>query len=324
MRQNSSEAGLTATNQRGAPIAAIVIARKELMLLSLVFWACFSGSAFLLIGLVLIRRELTPALGLNKVIVLGYVFVAAPLAVFGTEHLLAPRSLMDLVPSWIPAPLFWTYFVGIALFAAALSLIVRKHLRWSALLLALMFFIFALSMDVPGVIAHAKERLSWTLMLRETAFAGGALALAGAARQDSVRISSALIAIGRVCVAVPLIFFSIEHFAFAKFAPGVPLEKLSPNWVPIPEFWAYAVGAVLFFAGVGMLFNWRTRIAAVSVGLVMTFLTVFLYFPIFVKAFGTPQALDELNYVGDTLLFGGTALLLGIAVTQSRQRSEID
>jgi len=280
------------------------------MFSSLVFWSSIAGSAFLLMGLLLIRRELSCAIGLDKVIVLGYVFVAAPLAAFGTEHLLAARSIMELVPTWIPAPMFWTYFVGIALFAAALSFIVRKHLRWSALLLAIMFFIFVLSMDLPGVIAHAKERLSWTLMLRETAFAGGALALAGA-----VRSSKALIAIGRVCVAVPLIFFSIEHFVFAKFAPGVPLEKLSPNWVPLPEVWAYAVGAVLLSAGTGMLFNRRTRIAAASVGIVMTFLTVCFYFPIFVKALGTTQALEELNYVGDTLFFGGTVLLLGIAAT---------
>jgi hypothetical protein len=54
-----------------------------------------------------------------------------------------------------------------------------------------------------------------------------------------------------------------------------------------------------------MLFNWRTRIAAASVGVVMTFLTLFLYFPLFVKALGTAQSLEELNYVGDTLLFGG-------------------
>jgi len=290
------------------------------MLSSLVFWASLSGLAFLVIGLVFIWRELTPSLGLNNVIVLGYAFVAGPLAAFGTEHLLAPRSIMGLVPSWIPAPLFWTYFVGIALFAAALSLAVRRCVRWSALLLALMFFIFVLSMDVPGVVENAKERLSWTLMLRETAFAGGALSLAGWARQDNIRVSKALIAIGRICVAVPLIFYSVEHFVFPKFAPGVPLEKMTPNWVPIPEFWAYAVGAVLLVAGVGMLFNWRTRIAAASVGVVMTFLTLFLYFPIFVKALGTSEALEGLNYVGDTLFFGGTVLLIGIAASQSPQQ----
>ncbi len=289
------------------------------MLSSLVFWSSVSGSVFLLAGLVLIRTELIAASGLDKVILLGYAFEAVPLAAFGTEHLLSARTIMTMVPSWIPAPLFWTYFVGVGLFAAALSFVVRKQVRWSGLLLALMFFIFVATMDLPGVIAQPHDRLSWTLMLRETAFAGGPLALAGAAWQrNSNRSASALIAIGRICVAVPLIFYSIEHFVFPKSAPGVPLEKMTPNWVPIPEFWAYAVGVVLLVAGVAMLLNWRTRVAAASVGLVMALLTLFLYFPIFMKALGTPQAMDELNYVGDTLFFGGTVLLVGIAVIQSR------
>jgi uncharacterized membrane protein len=303
------------------------------MFSGLVFWASCLGSAVLLAGLVLIRKEFAAARGLDKVILLGFPFEAAPLAVFSMEHLLTPRALMGMVPSWIPAPLFWTYFVGFALLAAALSFTARKQLRWSALLLAIMFFIFVATMDIPGVIANAKARLPWTLMLRESAFAGGALALAGWARQQNVRqnnvrqdnlqISKTMIAIGRTCVAVALIVYSIEHFVFPKFAPGVPLPKMTPGWVPLPEFWAYAVGVVLLVAGVAMLFNWRTQTAAASVGLVMAFLTLFLYFPIYVKELGTADALEGLNYVGDTLFFGGTVLLIGIAASQSRRQVRV-
>ena len=280
---------------------------------NLVFWGCVSGSLFLLVGLVLVRAEMIRASGPDKLLLLGYAFVAASLAVFGTEHLVAADLLVALVPSWMPAPLFWTYFVGVGLFAAAASFIARRMLPWSALLLAIMFFIFVLSMDLPAVIETADERLPWTLMLREAAFGGGALALAGMARKDNVRMSRVLIAIGRTCVAVALIVYSIEHFAFPTFAPGVPLTKLTPDWVPVPQLWAYAVGVVLLASGTAMLFNRRTRTAAAAVGGVMLLLTLFLYFPLLVKAYGTPQALEEMNYVFDTLLFGGTALLVGIA-----------
>ncbi|MFZ0805725.1 MAG: hypothetical protein WAN03_06065 [Candidatus Sulfotelmatobacter sp.] len=291
------------------------------MFSSLVFWSSVSGAVFLVAGLVLIRKEMAAASGLDKVILLGYTFVAAPLAIFGTEHLLSSRAIMQLVPSWIPAPLFWTYFVGIGLFAAAASFVARKQLRWSALLLAIMFFIFVLTMDIPGVIQQPKERLSWTLMLRETAFGGGALALAGWARQENARLSKALIAIGRICVAVALIFYSIEHFIFARNAPGVPLEKMTPNWVPVPQLWAYAVGIVLLVAGAAMLFNQRTQLAATWVGTVMALITLFLYFPIYLQELRTPLALEGLNYVGDTLLFGGIALFVAIAVTPSRRQA---
>jgi uncharacterized membrane protein len=290
------------------------------MFTSLVFWSSVSGLVFLIAGLVLIRKELAAASGLDKVIVLGYAFVAAPLATFGTEHLLSSRAIMQMVPSWIPAPLFWTYFVGIGLFAAAASFVARKQLRWSALLLAIMFFIFVLTMDIPAVIQQPKERLSWTLMLRETAFGGGALALAGWARQENARLSKALIAVGRICVAAALIFYGVEHFVFARNAPGVPLEKMTPNWVPVPQLWAYAVGALLLIAGAAMLFNWRTQMAAAWVGAVMTFITLFLYFPIYLQELGTPLGLEGLNYIGDTLLFGGVVLFVAIAVTPSRRQ----
>lgn len=286
---------------------------------NLVLWASVLGSLVLVVGLVLHRSELTRASGLDKIVVLGYLFVAAPLAVFGTEHLLATRLLAGLVPSWIPAPMFWTYLVGVALFAAAGSLVTTKLVRWSALLLAVMFYIFVLSMDVPGVIDSPDQRLPWTLMLRETAFAGGALALAGSARHDA-RISGVMIAIGRTCVAIPLIVYGVEHFAFPAFAPGVPLKKLTPDWVPVRELWAIAVGAVLLVAGLAMLANRWTRLAAAAVGSVMTFLTLCLYFPLLVRAWGTPQALEEMNYVGDTLLFGGTVLLVGIATANKTRR----
>lgn len=287
----------------------------------LVFWASSLGLAFLLAGLVLMRRELSEAVGLNKVLLLAYPFVAAPLAAFGTEHMLMPREMMTMVPSWIPAPLFWTYFVGFGLYAAALSFTARKYVRWSALLLALMFCIFVLTMDLPAAIESPKSRLFWTLMLRETAFGAGALALAGWARPENPRMSKMFIAIGRIGVAAALIFYSFEHFAFPKFAPGVPLEKMTPSWVPVPEFWAYATGAVLLVAGTAMLLNRHTRTAAAWVGLVMTFLTLFLYFPIYVMVLGTANGLEGMNYVGDTLFFGGTVLLVGIAASPAREQA---
>jgi uncharacterized membrane protein YphA (DoxX/SURF4 family) len=279
-----------------------------------IFWPCFAGLVFLVIGLVSIRRELAAANGLDKLIALGYVFVAAPLAVFAGEHLAGARFLMQLVPPWMPARLFWAYFVGFALLAAALSLSLKKYVRWSAPLLAVMLFLFVLMIHLPNAIAHPKERLFWTLVSRETAFAGGALALAGfTMQQDNLRRSKILIFLARLCVAIPLIFFGVQHLLHPAFAPGVPLAKLTPAWVPFPFFWAYLTGAVLLVAGTAILLNKRSRIAAAYVGLLMTLLTLLLYTPILAMA-SMPQITEGVNYVADTLLFAGTVLLLAMAM----------
>jgi uncharacterized membrane protein len=240
------------------------------------------------------------------------------LAVFAGEHLAGPRFLMELVPPYMPARLFWAYFVGFALLAAALSLSLKKYVHWSAPLLAAMFFLFVLMMDIPASIAHPKNRLFWTLALRETAFGGGALALTGFMMlQDNRRHAKTLISIARFCIGIPLIFYGIEHFLHPEFAPGVPLPKLTPHWVPLPFFWAYLVGAVLLIGGVAIVLNKRSQIAATYVGLVMTLLTLLLYTPILAMVRQSSQIIGELNYVADTLFFAGTILFLAMAIRAS-------
>src|SRR3974377_2068077 len=102
-----------------------------------------AGVAPLIAGLVLARARFQAASGADRVIVLGPVFEAVALAVFAAEHFTAAHDLMPIVPHWLPWRLFWTYFVGAALLAAAISFIAWRHVRWSASLLALLFLIIA-------------------------------------------------------------------------------------------------------------------------------------------------------------------------------------
>jgi uncharacterized membrane protein len=279
------------------------------------FWPCFAGLVFLVLGLIFVRRELAAASGLDKLIALGPVFVAAPLAVFGAEHLAGARVLMGVVPSWIPGRLFWTYFVGFALLAAALSFVVMRFVRWSSLLFAAMIFLFVLLIHVPNVITHPKERIYWVVMLRDLAFGAGGLAYFGTFRGKVDRVSRAVV-VARVCIAVAVVFFGIEYFLHPEVAWGVPLAKLTPAWVPFPFFWAWLDGAVLLVAGLCLLIDKRSRVAATLVGLVMVVVTVVLYTPILAMASGAGQVVEGFNYVADTLLFGGTTLLLAAALPQ--------
>ncbi|MGA9983850.1 MAG: hypothetical protein WBP95_10290, partial [Acidobacteriaceae bacterium] len=82
-----------------------------------------AGVAALVVGLALARRRFAGASGAGKILALGPVFEAVPLAVFAAEHFTAARELAPIVPHWLPWPLFWTYFVGTALLAAAISFI---------------------------------------------------------------------------------------------------------------------------------------------------------------------------------------------------------
>ncbi|MBA3915245.1 MAG: hypothetical protein H0X25_15625 [Acidobacteriales bacterium] len=270
-----------------------------------------TGVAMLAAGLFLVRPRFAEASGADRVLVLGPVFEAVALAIFAAEHFLAARELSTIVPRWMPGALFWTYLVGAALLAAAISFVSWRHVRWSALLLALLFLIIVATIDLPSLPKNVHERLFWTLTLRETAFAAGAMVLAGSQWPGGTASGKALIRLGRSLVACTFVFYAIQHFLFPRFVPGVPLNKLTPAWVPAPRLLAYLVGGTLLASGMGLLIR-RTRPSAAAIaGTMLLLLTIFFYVPILVTEIGSPLAVEGVNYVGDTLLFAATALLAG-------------
>jgi uncharacterized membrane protein len=269
-----------------------------------------AGVAALVAGLALARERLRAAQGVERVLLLGPVFEAVSLAVFAAEHFSAARDLMGIVPRWLPWHLFWTYFVGAAWLASAVSFITWRQVRWSAGLTALLFLIIVATVSLPGLPKHAHERLFWTLCLRETAFAGGAMVLAGSTWPRANRAASALLRVGRGIVGATMIFYALEHFLYPKHVPGVPLEKLTPGWAPALAL-AYAVGISLLVGGVGLFYSRMYRVAAAACGVVLVLLTALFYVPIFVMEMHSELALEGLNYVGDTLLFAATVLLAG-------------
>ena len=88
-----------------------------------------AGVVALVVGLLLVRTRFRATAGPDRALVLGPVFEAVALAVFAAEHFTAAGDLMGIVPRWLPGPLFWTYFVGAAWLAAAISFIAWRLVR---------------------------------------------------------------------------------------------------------------------------------------------------------------------------------------------------
>lgn len=285
--------------------------------MSVQVWAMMgAGLAALVAGLALVRARFRAACGADRVLALGPVFEAVALAIFAAEHFTVARGLMTIVPRWLPGPLFWTYFVGVGLLAAAISFIAWRYVHWSAPLLALFFLIVVATLDLPNVSAGMHDRFFWILTVRESCFAGGAMVLAGSVRPSTSWARTALIRLGRAIVALVMVFYAIEHFLFPRNVPGVPLEKLTPAWVPAPTLLAYLVGIALLLGGIGLLIRRTIRIAAAGTGMMLVLLTAFFYVPILVTEFHSPLVVEGLNYVGDTLLFAATVLLAGFGADQ--------
>lgn len=271
--------------------------------------------AGLVAGLVLVRSRFRTASGVERLIVLGPVFEAVALAIFAAEHFTAARDLASIVPRWLPAHLFWVYFFGAALLAAAVSFILWRWVRWSAALLALFFLIIVVTLDLPGLPTSLHDRFFWILTAREACFAAGAMVLAGSVWPRPSSFGAALIRIGRIIVAAVMLFYAIEHFLFPHHVPGIPLEKLTPAWIPAPVLISWLVGIVLFLGGIGLLIRPTIRIASAGAGVILVLLTAFFYVPILVVEFHSAPV-EGINYIGDTLLFAATLLLAGSTANQ--------
>jgi uncharacterized membrane protein len=301
-----------------------------LALPSTAFWMSAAGLALLVVGLLAAKNDIAQARGIDKLVALTHLCFAIPLAVFGAEHLFGEKLLINLVPSYMPWPSFWVYFVGFALIAASLSIATQIQVRWSGLLLGTMMFLFVAMLHIPGAVA-AGGRIAWTVVVREMSFGGAGWVLAGIALgENRGGQRRTLITVGRVLIAGAAIFFGVEHFLHPLGLPGVPLQKQTPTWIPARAFIDYLTGAFLIVAGVCFLLARKTRMAATFLGAWIVLMVVVIYGPVLIGALADPSngvKVEGLNYFADTLLFGGVILSLARATTpippsaQSKQNS---
>ncbi len=284
---------------------------------AITFWIYVCASLLFIIGLIKIFGELSQEHGVDKIMPFGRLFFAIPIAVFGSEHFTDTADIAPLVPRWIPAHTFWVYLVGLAFLCAALSIAVLVQARLAAALVGMTLLIFVFVMDMPAVVAHSSNRFFWALALRELAFSGGAFAFAMSPwstrpRQPSpAQPIAARTAFPRFFVGIPSLFYGVEHLLHSAYAPGVPLQKLTPEWIPGRIFLSYFVGVILIVAGVCLLVNKKTRTAATSLGLAILLTVLWIYLPMLLRA---PTDVVALNYFFDTLLFCGAILLLANAI----------
>ena len=290
---------------------------------STVIWAYSVFALVLAIGLatLFLRGDWRSARGFDKLMLLGPLFYAAPIAAFGTEHFTLSREIASLVPSFIPWHLFWAYFVGTCFIAAGLSLVTKIQARLAASLLALTFFLFVALMDVPAWVQIPHDRFAAALALRELSFSGGALAPAASLdKRGREGGTSALATIARYFVAVPVLFYSFEQFVHGKYVPGIPLDRLTPAWIIGHSFWTYLAAVVYAVAGIPLLLGKKTRAAAAWIGLTVLVVELAVYLPIGVAYFASLD--NGFNYMADTLMYCGAVLMLAGAMPREKPQQE--
>lgn len=116
----------------------------------------FSGGAFVMAGSFL-NAPSTPnknnlfELLLEKLIPVGRIFFCTTIILFGCNHFV--YDISGMVPKWFGMPTFWSYFGGAALILSGVAILFKIFLKPVGLLLALMLFLWFVSLHVPNAIA---------------------------------------------------------------------------------------------------------------------------------------------------------------------------
>ena len=123
----------------------------------------------------------------------GRILFALPFGILGLNHFLMKSYYLGMVSTFIPGGGYTIIITGLALIAACISIIAKKYIQLSCLLLALLLFIFILTIHVPGlfdptevtiVSMHTKfSTLALIELLKDTSLMGGALMIAGIYRE---------------------------------------------------------------------------------------------------------------------------------------------
>jgi len=116
---------------------------------------------------------------MNKITTAGRILYALPFAVFGINHFVMMDYYMGMLTSFIPRTGFIMVLTGILLIAASISIITKKLVRLSTILLAILLFIFIVTIHIPHLVKGLDTTATLITMLKDISLMGGSLMIAG-------------------------------------------------------------------------------------------------------------------------------------------------
>lgn len=115
---------------------------------------------------------------------IGRLLFGIPFAIFGINHFLFLNFYIGSVSSFIPLGPYTIILTGIFLIMASISIIINRYVRISAILLAIMLFIFIITIHIPGLFNPETWQFALIELLKDTSLMGGSLMIAGMVTED--------------------------------------------------------------------------------------------------------------------------------------------
>jgi len=116
---------------------------------------------------------------MKKITTLGRILFAIPFALFGINHFLMTDYYLGVLTSFVPLGAYTIILTGIMLIAASISIITKKFVKLSTILLAILLFIFIVTIHIPHLFIDADKTSTIIALLKDISLMGGSLMIAG-------------------------------------------------------------------------------------------------------------------------------------------------
>ncbi|MBK7711249.1 MAG: DoxX family protein [Bacteroidales bacterium] len=116
---------------------------------------------------------------MKKITSIGRILFALPFALFGINHFLQREYYLGMLTSFIPLGAYTIILTGIMLIVASISIMTRKFVKFSTILLAILLFTFIITIHIPHLFSDSDKTVTIIALLKDISLMGGSLMIAG-------------------------------------------------------------------------------------------------------------------------------------------------
>ncbi len=116
---------------------------------------------------------------MKKITTIGRILFALPFAILGINHFLMTDYYLGMLTSFIPLGAYTIILTGIMLIAASISIITKKFIVQSTLLLAFLLFLFIVTIHIPHLFDGSDKTATLIALFKDISLLGGSMMIAG-------------------------------------------------------------------------------------------------------------------------------------------------
>jgi putative oxidoreductase len=118
-------------------------------------------------------------MNMKNMTTIGRILFALPFGLFGINHFIMLDYYLGMLTSFIPLGAYTIILTGIMLIAASISIISKKFVKFSTIMLAILLFIFIVTIHIPHLFIVADRQVTIIALLKDISLMGGSLMIAG-------------------------------------------------------------------------------------------------------------------------------------------------